>query len=179
MNETNVLFNKNYHIKHQLSVDFSNKAPNNNSEFDRIIAKIEMSRDHLLSIITRWKNEAYDLSRQLELIKNDYRQKLIQTQYENNSRKTLIHSPLIKNEDILKQLLINVDQSSISDQLSALCQFFVDSLKTLLLSNIKKEKERSTTKYPSIIETIETNIKQIGNLINKMNEDCSNELIKQ
>jgi hypothetical protein len=142
------------------------------------LLKIQMSQDHLLLIINRWKNEAYDLSRQLEFIKNDYQQKLTQIEYENNSRKTSIHYPLIKNEDILKQLLINVDQSSISDQLSVLCHFFVDSLKTLLLSKIIEEKERSSIKYPPIIENIETNIKEIGNLINKMNEDCSNKLIK-
>jgi len=137
-----------------------------------------MSRDHLLLIITRWKSEAYELSRQLEFIKNNYQQKLMQLQYENNFIKTSTHSPSIKNEDLLKHLLINVDQSSISDQLSVLCHFFVDSLKTLLLSKLIKEKERSTIKSPAIIENIETNIRQIGNLINKMNEDCSNELIK-
>jgi translation initiation factor 6 (eIF-6) len=86
--------------------------------------------------------------------------------------------PLPLNEYILKQLLINIDQSSISDQLSVLCHFFVNSLKTLLLSKLIKEKERSTIKSPASIDNIETNIKQIGNLINKMNEDCSNELIK-
>ena len=136
-----------------------------------------MSRDCLLLIITHWKNQAYELSRQLKYIKNDYQLKLNQSQYEN---KTFTHSSLIKNEDLLKQLLINVDQSSLSDKLSVVCDFFVDSLKSLLISKISEEKERKINiKFPPIIENIETNIKQIGNLINKMNEDCSNELIKK
>jgi hypothetical protein len=133
-----------------------------------------MSRNSLLLIITHWKNETYELSRQLKSIKNAY-----QPQYEN---KNFTHSSLIKTEDLLKQLLINVDQSSISDQISVLCDFFVNSLKTLLLSSSKiiEKKERSTSiRFPPIIESIETNIKQIGNLINKMNEDCSNEFSKK
>ena len=137
-----------------------------------------MSEDRLLFIIARWKNEAHELSRQLEYMRNNHQQKLNQFQYESISLKNSIHPSSIENEDILKQLLRNVDASSITDQLSVLCHFFVDSLKTLLLSNIVEEKHRSTMNCPSIVESIETNIKQIGNLIKKMNEDCSNQLIR-
>src|SRR4051812_26704296 len=111
-----------------------------------------MSEDHLLLIITQWKNEAYELSRQLEFVKNDYQEQLNQIQNEKNFRKIFLQTSLIKNEDILKQLLRNVNQSSISDQLSVLCDFFVDSLKTLLLSIIIDKKQQSTLEFPSILE---------------------------
>jgi hypothetical protein len=149
------------------------------------LLKIKMSRDCLLLILTRWKNQAYELSRQIQSMRSDYeqeyfrlQQKLNQFQNENTSLNSSMHLPSIKNEDILKQLLINVNPSSISDQLTVLSDFFVHSLKTLLLSKMIEEKQRSTVKCPPIIENIEINIKQIGNLIKKMNEDCSNELVR-
>lgn len=133
-----------------------------------------MSEEHFLSIINHWKNQAYELSEQLKVLKNDYQHKLIQFDNENNSIKPSIDSSVIKNEDILKHLLINVDQSSISDQLTVLCHFFVDSLKILLLSKNIQKKETSTIYSYPIIQTIETNIKEIGNIINKITQNSSN-----
>ncbi|CAF3769813.1 unnamed protein product [Rotaria sp. Silwood1] len=143
-----------------------------------------MNRESLLLIIDRWKTEAYELYNQLEKTKNDYyndynylSQKLNQYQYEINSIKNKNYSSIKKNENLLEQILINVDQSSISNKILVLSQFFVDSLKTLLLSTNIEEKQKSNIIYYTIIENIETNIKQIGNIIYKMNEDCSNQLI--
>ena len=165
---------------------FSNQAPILKSSYLIRLLKSEMSLDCLLLIITHWKNEAHELFHQLEYMKKDYQeeynrlqQRLNQSQYENNFMNGSIHrSSSIKNNDLLKQLLINVNQASVSDQLSVLCDFFVDSLKTLLLSKIIGPQERSNIKFSPIIETIQTNIRQIENLIKKMDEDCSNQLSK-
>jgi hypothetical protein len=81
---------------------------------------------------------------------------------------------------MFEQVLINVNQSSISDQISLLCHYFIQSLKRLLSEKIIEEKERSTIiKCPPIIQTIETNILEIRNLIKKMVEQCSKEFIQK
>ncbi|CAF1053990.1 unnamed protein product [Adineta steineri] len=132
-----------------------------------------MSKDHLLLIINRWKNETYNLSHQLKSLKTDYekeyidlQQKLNQCQYENI---------LLKNS--IQSLPKNLNQSTISHQISILCQVFIDNLNTLLLSEKTiEEKQELIPNIPPIIENIETNIKQIGYLINNINENCSNHL---
>ncbi|CAF0901141.1 unnamed protein product [Adineta steineri] len=132
-----------------------------------------MSKDHLLLIINRWKNETYNLSHQLKSLKSDYekeyfhlQQKLNQCQYENI---------LLKNS--IQSLPRNFNQSTISHQISILCQVFIHNLNTLLLSEKTiDEKQESIPNIPPIIENIETNIKQIGYLINNINENCSNHL---
>ena len=133
--------------------------------------KIEMTENRLLLLISRWKNEAYELSRQLESIKKDSQERLMKLQCERNSLP-------MNNEDILRQLVGDIDPSSIPDQLAILCRFFLDSANKLLLSEVNKKKEHSTRKSPLILENIETNIKQIRNLINQINENCSKNLIK-
>ncbi|CAF1046355.1 unnamed protein product [Adineta steineri] len=132
-----------------------------------------MSKDHLLLIINRWKNETYSLSHQLKSLKSDYekeyfhlQQKLNQYQYENI---------LLKNS--IQSLPKNLNQSTISHQISILCQVFIHNLNTLLLSEKTiEEKQELIPNIPPIIENIETNIKQIGYLINNINENCSNHL---
>ena len=122
-----------------------------------------MSRDSLFSIINHWKNEAYHLSHQLKSLKNDYQQKQISFQ-----------SPTMNiTEDLFDEVFINQNElrTNSSHQISLLYHLFLNHLKTLLIKQIVEEESTRRKTFP-IMNLIETNIEQIGSLINQMNEDC-------
>jgi 3-deoxy-D-manno-octulosonic acid (KDO) 8-phosphate synthase len=117
-----------------------------------------MSEDRLLSIIGYWKSAAYNLVNQLEYSKKAYEEECLRLQKKINQ---------FEYENLLfKEIFSNTNKSFVSSKVSLSCDSFLPCLQL-----VKDEIE-----CPRIIEDIRINIEHIGGLINRMNEECKDEL---